>query len=98
MKSALSSKVRDNELVVVDNISLEQPKTKEMHRILHNLNADRKALVVLPEKNEIIQKSSRNIPGIKTALVNTLNVYDILNYDKFVILKEAVPKVEEVYA
>jgi large subunit ribosomal protein L4 len=97
MKSALTSKVRDNELIVLDNISIEQPKTKEMFRILRNLKADRKVLMVLPEKDEIIQKSSRNIPGVKTALVNTLNVYDILNCDKFIILKDAVPKVEEVY-
>lgn len=97
MKSALTSKVRDNELIVLDNISIEQPKTKEMFRILRNLKADRKVLMLLPEKDEIIQKSSRNIPGVKTALVNTLNVYDILNCDKFIILKDAVPKVEEVY-
>jgi len=98
MKSALSSKVNSNDLIVIDSISLDQPKTKEMFRILRNLNADRKALVVLDRNDEIIKKSSRNIPGVKTALVNTLNVYDILNYDKFIIVKDAIPQVEEVYA
>lgn len=98
MKSALSSKVNSNDLIVIDSISLDQPKTKEMFRILRNLNADRKALVVLDHNDEIIKKSSRNIPGVKTALVNTLNVYDILNCDKFIIVKDAIPQVEEVYA
>ncbi|MDR5659551.1 50S ribosomal protein L4 [Serpentinicella sp. ANB-PHB4] len=98
MKSALTSKVNANEMVVVDELSLEAPKTKEMVAILKNLNADKKALIVIDEKNEAVLRSAKNIPGVQTAFVNTLNVYDILNHDKFIITKDAVQKVEEVYA
>ncbi|MCR1898667.1 50S ribosomal protein L4 [Irregularibacter muris] len=98
MKSALSSKVADNEIVVLDELAMENPKTKEMLAILNNINAGEKALIVLPGKNEVIEKSARNLPNIKSTLVNTLNVYDILRYDKLVITKEAVSLVEEVYA
>lgn len=98
MKSALSSKVNQEELIVVENLSLQEPKTKEMANILKNLKADKKTLIVMDQKDEMVIRSARNIPGIETTLVNTLNVYDILKYDKFVITKSAVEKVEEVYA
>lgn len=98
MKSALTSKVNSNELIVLDELKLDSPKTKEMVNILKNLNVDKKALIVVGEKNEAVIKSAKNIPGVQTALVNTINVYDILKYDKFIITKDAVEKVEEVYA
>ncbi len=98
IKSALTLKVNNDEIVVLDELSMGAPKTKEMANILKNLNADKKALIVMSEKNEAVVKSARNIPGVKTTSVNTLNVYDILKYDKFIITKDAVQKVEEVYA
>ncbi len=98
MKSALSSKVQENEICVLDQLSLENIKTKEMVNVLKNLKIDSKALVVLPEKDENVIKSAKNIPGVTTTLVTTLNVYDILNHDKFIVTKDAVAKIEEVYA
>lgn len=98
MKSALSSKVVDNNIIVLDELKLSQPKTKNMVSILNNINSKKKALIVMSEKDENVIKSASNIPGVATALVNTLNVYDILNYDSFIITKDAVKKVEEVYA
>jgi len=98
LKSALSSKVRDNEIIVVDSLVLDKPKTKDMVKILSNLKAGKKTLVVIPERDENVILASRNIPGVKTAYVNTVNVYDILNCDSFLITKDAVNKVEEVYA
>ncbi|WP_026477654.1 50S ribosomal protein L4 [Alkaliphilus transvaalensis] len=98
MKSALTSKVNANELIVLDELQLNAPKTKDMVNILKNLNVEKKALIVMAEKNEAVIKSANNIPGVETALVNTLNVYDILKFDKFIITKDAVEKVEEVYA
>lgn len=98
MKSALSSKVVNDNIIVLESLELSQPKTKEMANILKNLKVDRKALLVLPGKDETVERAARNIPGVKLAFVNTLNVLDILNYDKFIITKEAVQKVEEVYA
>jgi len=98
MKSALSSKVLENDLVVLDSLTLNEIKTKEMVKVLNNLNIDSKALIVLPEKDEVVIRSANNIPGVKTTLVNTLNVYDILNHDKFIVTKDAVAKIEEVYA
>ena len=98
MKSALSSKVVDNNIIVLDELNFDAPKTKQVVSMLKNLNVDAKTLIVLAEKNENVEKSARNIEGVKFALVNTLNVYDILNYDKFIITKEAVKKAEEVYA
>lgn len=97
MKSAFSAKVASNDFIVLENLELEGIKTKAMVQVLNALGADRKALVVMNEKDEFVIKSSRNIPGVKTALVNTLNVYDILNADKFIIVKDAVEKIEEVY-
>ena len=98
MKSALSSKVLENEIIVLDELNLVEPKTKEIVKILESIKAGKKALIVMDEKNDNIIKSVNNIPNVKTTLVNTLNVYDILNYDYFVITKGAVSKVEEVYA
>ena len=77
---------------------MDRPKTKDMVSILNNLNSNKKALIVMSEKDENVIKSARNIQGTKTTLVNTLNVYDILNCDSFIITKDAVRKVEEVYA
>lgn len=98
LKSALSSKVLENEIIILDELNLNEPKTKEMVKILENIKADKKALIVMDEKNENIIKSARNIPNVETTLVNTLNVYDILKYNSFIITKDAVRKVEEVYA
>jgi len=97
MKSAFSSKVADGSFVVVDALVLDEIKTKAMAQALQALGVDGKALVVLPEKNDVVIKSTRNIPGVKTALVNTLNVYDILNADKLVVAKDVVAQLEEVY-
>ena len=98
MKSAFSSKVLSNELVVLNELKLEEYKTKSIVEVLKGLEINSKALIVLPEIDRITAKSANNIKGIKTAYVNTLNVYDILNYDKPIIIKEAVAKIEEVYA
>ncbi len=98
MKSALSSKVAADEMIVLDNIALDAIKTQDMVKALGAVNAAKKVLVVLPENNEIIYKSTRNIEGAKVSTVNTLNVYDILNCDSLVISKDAIAKLEEVYA
>ncbi|AHM55491.1 50S ribosomal protein L4 [Peptoclostridium acidaminophilum DSM 3953] len=97
MKSALTSKLQNGEIIVLDSLAMEMPKTKEFKAIVSNLKLEKKALFVMAEKNDSVVKSARNIPGVKTALVNTLNVYDILNHNAFVITKAAVEKVEEVY-
>ena len=98
LKSAFSAKVADNNLIVVDNIAVEGHKTKAVAEMLSNLGADKKALIVMPEVDAKLIKSAANIPGVKTALVNTINVYDILNCDKFIVAKSALEKIEEVYA
>lgn len=99
MKSALSTKVLDNNMIVLDTIKLEEFKTKTILNMLKAVSVEgKKALIVMPEANSMVIKSAANIPGIKTALVNTINVYDILNYDKFIVVKDAVTKIEEVYA
>lgn len=98
LKSALSSKALENNMIVVDNISVEEFKTKAVAEMLSKLGAEKKALIVMPELNDKLVKSAANIPGVKTALVNTLNVYDILNCDKFIVAKAAAEKIEEVYA
>ena len=97
LKSAFSSKVAADEMLVLESLSLEEIKTKTIVNMLNALGADRKVLLVLPEKDEKVILSARNIPGVKTALVNTLNVYDILNCDKFIVVKDAVAQLEEVY-
>ena len=98
MKSALSSKVLENELVVVNEIVATEYKTAVMAKMLKALGAEKKALVVLAEKNEMVIKSLGNIAGVKIAYVNTLNVYDILNCNKLVVVEAAAKKIEEVYA
>jgi large subunit ribosomal protein L4 len=98
MKSALSSKVADNEIVVIDKIAMDDYKTKDIAAMLKALGSEKKALIVLPEADEKVIASAANIPGVKTALVNTLNVYDILNADKFIVVKDVVSRIEEVYA
>ena len=98
MLSALSSKVQDGEIIVVDEISFEEPKTKEMIKMLEAIKAEKKALIVTAAKDENIVKSAANIQGIRTALVGTMNVYDILNHTSFIVTKEAIEKIEEVYA
>ena len=96
--SALSSKVADNDIVVLDAIKTEEFKTKTIVNMLKALNVNEKALIVLDTVDKKVIKSAANIPGVKTTQVNTLNVYDILNYTKFIVVKDAVAKIEEVYA
>ena len=98
MKSALSVKLQDSNLLVLDSIKMEEFKTKTIVQMLKALNVEGKALIVMPEVDKKVIKSAANIPGVKTTLVNTLNVYDILNYDKFIVVTDAVKKIEEVYA
>lgn len=98
MKSALSAKVLDNNMIVLDALTLEEYKTKTIVEMLKALGVEGKALIVTAEADSKVIKSAANIPGVKTAAVNTLNVYDILNYDKFIVVKNAVGKIEEVYA
>ena len=98
MKCALSAKVAGNEMIVLDALSVETPKTREMAKILNDIGATANTLLVLPGKDETIARVSNNISGLKLAFVNTINVLDIMNCDKFVVVKEAVSKIEEVYA
>ena len=98
IRSVLSSKVLEKELVVVDKISFKEIKTKNMVKALANLKVEGKTLIVLPEKDENVQKSARNIEGVKTSLVNTINAYDLLKYKNLVVTLDAVKKIEEVYA
>ena len=98
LRSALSSKVAAEEMVVLDSLVLDEIKTKAMVKILAALKAGKKALIVLPEPDSKVLLSARNIPGVKTTFVGTLNVYDILNADTVIVLKDAVAKIEEVYA
>ena len=96
--SALTSKVVSNELIVIDNIALDSYKTKNMFNFLKAINVDGKAMIVTVDVNEYVVGSAANIPGVITAPVNTINVYDILKYDKMVIAQDALAKLEEVYA
>ena len=98
MLSMLSSKAQENELIVMDEIKLEEPKTKEKVKMLENIKAEKKALIVTAEKDENNVKSAANIPGIRTALVGTMNVYEIINHTNLILTKAAVEKIEEVYA
>ncbi|HIU51662.1 MAG TPA: 50S ribosomal protein L4 [Candidatus Merdicola faecigallinarum] len=98
IKSVLSSKVLENNLVVVDKVEMKEMKTKNMVKALDSLKVTGKTLILLPEKNENVQKSARNIEGVKTTLVNTINVYDLLKYNKLVVTLDTVKKLEEVYA
>ena len=98
MKSAFSSKVAADELVVLDEFKLDAIKTKEVVKVFAALETGKKVLLVLPEANDVLYRSARNIAGAKVATVNTLNVYDILNCDTMVVLKDGIAKIEEVYA
>ena len=95
--SALSMKVRDNDIIVLEDLACE-PKTKEMVKILENLKVDNKALIVMNEKDENVVRAANNLQGIKTIIAGTLNVYDIVNYDKFIVTKSAAEAIAEVYA
>ena len=97
MKSALSSKVAENQIVVVDELKFDAPKTKEMIKFLQAVNAEKKALIITAEKDENVVKSAANIPGVRTALATTMNVYEIVNHGSFIVTKEAVELIEEVY-
>ncbi len=97
LKSALSSKVVEKEIIVLDSLSFEAPKTKEMIKVLENVKAARKALIVTAEKDNVVIKSASNIPGVKTTQVGNLNVYDIINHTSLIVTKDAVNKIEEVY-
>ncbi len=98
MKSAFSSKLSDNQIIVLDSLTVSEFKTKTVADMLKAIGSEKKALIVLPEVDVKVINSARNIPGVKTAQVNTLNVYDIMNADKLVIVKDAISKIEEVYA
>ena len=98
MKSALSSKAQAEEIIVIDSIAFDEIKTAKAAQMLKAVGSEKKALIVLSEVDEKAIKSARNIPGVKTAQVNEMNVYDILNADKLIIAKDALTKIEEVYA
>lgn len=98
IKSVFSDKVLTGDMIIVDKIALDGYKTKAVTAMLKALGADKKALIVMPETNDQLIKSAANIPGVKTALVNTINVYDMVNCNKFIVAKDAVAKLEEVYA
>ncbi len=97
LKSVLTSRVSEGKFVVLDSLKFDEIKTKKMQTVLNNLKVD-KALVVMSEKDDVIIKSANNIPTVKTALTSTINVYDILKYDTMIVTKDAVAKIEEVYA
>ena len=98
LKSAFSAKATEHDLIVLDALTLESFSTKAVAAMLSAVGAEKKALIVLAENDKKAIKSAANIPGVKTAMVNTLNVYDILNADKFIVVKDAVAQIEEVYA
>lgn len=98
LKSALSAKVAENELIVLDELKFEVPKTKEMVKVLENVKAEKKALIVLAEKDENVIRSASNLQGVRTALVSTMNVYEIVNHYSLILTKAAAEKIEEVYA
>ena len=98
LKSVLSAKVAENELIVLDELKMEAPKTKEMVKVLENIKAGKKALIVMDEKDENVVLSAANIQGVRTALVSTMNVYEILNHYSLVLTKAAAERIEEVYA
>ncbi|MBQ9179380.1 MAG: 50S ribosomal protein L4, partial [Firmicutes bacterium] len=98
MLSALSSKVKENEIIVLEDLKFDEPKTKEMVKVLENVNAEKKALIVTAEKDDNVIKSARNIPGVRTELVGTMSVYQIVNHGSFIVTKDAINKIEEVYS
>ena len=97
LKSALTSRVQENKLIVLDELKLDAPKTKDMQKVLDALKVN-KALVVLKDKDENVVLSTRNIPNVVTALTNTINVYDVLKYNTLILTKDSVAAIEEVYA
>ena len=97
LKSALTSRVNENKLIVLDSLNLDEIKTKKFKAVMDNLKVS-KALVVMAEKNENVVLSARNVPDVKTTLTNAINVYDILKYDTMVVTKDAVNAIQEVYA
>lgn len=98
MKCALSNKVSEGTLLALDALELPEAKTREMAKVLCNIKADKKVVLVLSDKNETIERAARNIPGVKLLFVNTLNVLDLMNADQLVADKAALTKIEEVYA
>lgn len=98
MRSALSNKVKDNNIIVVDNLAFDEPRTKLMVQTLEALNASRRTLLVTADGNMNVFKSARNIPGVKPIKVESINVYDLLKYDTLLITRDAVTRVEEVFA
>ena len=98
MLSVLSSKVAENEIIVVDALAFEAPKTKEMVKVLANVKAAKKALILTAEKDETVMKSAANIPGVAVSMVSQMNVYEMLNHTSLIVTKDAVKKIEEVYA
>jgi large subunit ribosomal protein L4 len=98
LKSALSAKVSDGEIIVIDALRFDAPKTKRMVEFLGKVNAEKKALIVTADKDEAVVRSAANIPGIGTTQVGTLNVYEILNHTSFIVTKDAIGRIEEVYA
>ncbi|MCI8284675.1 MAG: 50S ribosomal protein L4 [Firmicutes bacterium] len=98
IKSVLTSKVQDNEIIVLDSLSFEAPKTKEMIKVLENVKAAKKAIIVLDEKDDNVIRSASNIPGVETTLVSTMNTYEVLNATSFIVTKDAIKKIEEVYS
>lgn len=97
MLSVLSSKLSENELIVVDKLTFEEPKTKEMIKVLENLKAEKKALVVMADKDENVVRSAANLQGVRTAVVGSFNVYEVLNHQSLILTSDAVKKLEEVY-
>ena len=98
MLSVLSSKVAEKEIIVIDGLSFEEPKTKDMVKFLSAVNADKKALILTADKDENVIKSAANIPGVETSYVGRMNVYEILKSTSFIVSKEAIEKIEEVYS
>lgn len=98
MFSSLSAKLADKELIVLDSLNFDQPKTKEMVKVLEAIKAEKKALIVTAEKNENVMKSAANIPGIQVSMVPQMNVYEIVNAGSLILTQDAVKKIEEVYA
>ena len=98
LKSVLSAKVADKEIIVLDELKFAEQKTKEMVKVLENIKADKKALIVMDEKDENVVRSASNIQGVRTALVSTMNVYEIINHYSLVLTKAAAERIEEVYA
>ncbi len=98
MKSALSSKVEEKEIIVLDSLKMDEPKTKEMLKVLGNVNAAKKALIITDIKDDNVVRSAANIPGVKTTMVGEMNVYDIVNHTSLIVTRDAVNRIEEVYS